>query len=113
MRGPGPVAEADTAGPYVNGNKARAKLGEVRADKDLHDRERGIRVAVNSVDGWFEDNLANHATTARAIEEGDVESAAMPWSRSPVSDRSRLSRRKGGAGRRNGRAGGSRSLRTK
>ena len=95
----------------MNGNEARAKLGEVLADNDLHDPERGIRVAVNSVDGWFEDNLANHATAVRATEEGDVEDAVMPWSRSSVSDRSRQSRRK--AGRVNGRAGGSRSLRKK
>jgi GntR family transcriptional regulator, galactonate operon transcriptional repressor len=81
--------------------------------RDRHDPERGIRVAVNSVDGWFEDNLANHAATARAIEGGDVKNAAMPWSTSLVSDRSRLSRRKAGAGRRNGPPGGSRSLRKK
>jgi hypothetical protein len=29
------------------------------------------------VDSGFEDKLANHAATARAIEEGDAESAAM------------------------------------
>jgi hypothetical protein len=31
----------------------------------------------HSVDGWFEDNVANHAATARAIEEHDAERAAM------------------------------------
>jgi len=33
-------------------------------------------VAVDSVDGWFEDNLANHAATARAIDDGDAEKRA-------------------------------------
>lgn len=32
-------------------------------------------VAVDGVDGWFEENLANHAATARAIEDGDANRA--------------------------------------
>ena len=32
-------------------------------------------VAVDSVDGWFEENLANHAAAARAIEEGNAKKA--------------------------------------
>lgn len=32
-------------------------------------------VAVDGVDGWFEENLANHAATARAIEDGDAKKA--------------------------------------
>jgi hypothetical protein len=62
------------------------------------------------VEGWFEGNLANHAaTTARAIGEGDVESAAMQQVVGP--HRSEMSRRM--AGRRNGRPGAFRSLRKK
>ena len=32
-------------------------------------------VAVDSVDGWFDGNLPNHAITARAIEEGNAKKA--------------------------------------
>ena len=53
-----------------------AAAGYLRRDR--HDPERGIRVAGNSVDSRFEDNLANHAPSACAIEEGDVEYPAMP-----------------------------------
>jgi hypothetical protein len=64
------------------------------------------------VEGWFEGNLANHAaTTARAIGEGDAESAVMQQVLGL--HRSELSRRMAGAGRRNGRPGAFRSLRKK
>jgi len=63
----------------------------------------------DSFDGWFEDNLANHAATARAIEEGD--SDKRRHGAGPRFQRSLLYRRKAGAGRRNGRPSGSRSLR--
>ena len=68
-------------------------------------------VAVDSVDGWFEDNLANHAATARAIEEGDAEKARHAMEQVLGFTRSKLSRRKAGAGRENGRPSGSRSPR--
>jgi GntR family galactonate operon transcriptional repressor len=32
-------------------------------------------VAVDSVDGWFDGNIPNHALTARAIEEGNAKKA--------------------------------------
>ena len=38
-------------------------------------------VAVDSVDGWFEDNLPNHASVARAIEERDVKKARKAMER--------------------------------
>jgi GntR family galactonate operon transcriptional repressor len=60
-------------------------------------------VAVDSVEGWYEDNLANHAAIARAIEEGDAEKARRAMEQVLVFTRSKLSRRKSGAGRRNGR----------
>ena len=68
-------------------------------------------VAVDSVDGWFEDNIANHAAVARAIEEGDAEKARHAMEQVLGFTQSRLSRRKAGAGRRNGRPSGSRNLR--
>ena len=67
-------------------------------------------VAVDSVDGWFEDNLANHAAAARAIEEGDAEKARHAMEQVLGFTRSKLSRRKAGAGGRNGRPGGSRTV---
>jgi hypothetical protein len=36
-----------------------------------------IRVAIDSVDGGFEDKLVNHAATARTIEDDDAENAAI------------------------------------
>jgi GntR family galactonate operon transcriptional repressor len=68
-------------------------------------------VAVDSVDGWFEENLANHAATARAIEEGDDKKARHAMEQVLGYTQSKLSRQKAGAGRRNGRASGPRSLR--
>ena len=67
-------------------------------------------VAVDSVDGWFEDNIANHAAVARAIEEGDTEKARHAMEQVLGFTQSRLSRRKAGAGGRNGRPGGSRTV---
>ena len=67
----------------------------------------------DSFDGWFEDNLANHAATARAIEEGDAEKSRHAMEQVPGFNRSKLYRREAGAGRRNGRPDGSRSLRKK
>jgi GntR family galactonate operon transcriptional repressor len=68
-------------------------------------------VAVDSVDGWFEDNLPNHAATARAIEEGDVNKARNAMEQVLGFTQSKLSRQKVDAGRRNGRPGGPRDLR--
>jgi len=67
----------------------------------------------HSFDGWFEDNLANHAATARAIEEGDAEKSRHAMEQVLGFNRSKLYRRKAGAGRWNGGPGGSRSLRKK
>lgn len=66
-------------------------------------------VAVDSVDGWFEDNIANHADVAVAIEEGDTEKARHAMEQVLGFTHSQLSRRKAGAGRRTGRPGGSRT----
>jgi GntR family galactonate operon transcriptional repressor len=68
-------------------------------------------VAVDSVEGWFEDNLPNHASTARAIEEGNAEKARKCMERVLGYTRSKLSRRNAGAGRRQGRPGGPRDSR--
>jgi len=67
-------------------------------------------VAVDSVDGWFEDNIANHAAVAGAIEEGHTEEARHAMEQLLGFTRSKLSRREAGAGRRNGRPGGSRTV---
>ena len=56
-------------------------------------------VAVDSVDGWFEDNVANHAATARAIDEGDADKARHAMEQVLGFTQSKLSRRKAGAGR--------------
>ena len=48
--------------------------------------------------------------TARVIEEGDAERNRHVMQQVLGFNRSKLSRRKAGAGRRNGRPGGSRSL---
>jgi len=66
-------------------------------------------VAVDSVEGWFEDNIANHAAVARAIEEGDAEKARHAMEQVLGLTHSRLSRRKAGAGSHGGRPGGSRT----
>ena len=67
-------------------------------------------VAVDSIDGWFEDNVANHAAAARAIEEGDTEKARHAMEQLLGFTRAKLSRRKAGAGRRIGRPAGSRAM---
>ena len=67
-------------------------------------------VAVDSVEGWFEDNLANHAATARAIEEGDAEKARHAMEQVLGFTHSSCLAVNAGAGRRDGRLGGSRNL---
>ena len=51
-------------------------------------------VAVDSVDGWFEENLPNHATTARAIEEGDAKKARRAMEQVLGYTQTKLSNRK-------------------
>ena len=67
-------------------------------------------VAVDSVGGWFEGNLPNHAITARAIEARDAEKARDAMEQLIGYTRSRLSKQQGGA-RRGGRLGGPSVLR--
>jgi GntR family galactonate operon transcriptional repressor len=67
-------------------------------------------VAVDSVDGWFDANLANHAATVRAIEEGDARKARKAMERVIGYTQSRLSNLNVGTGRRAGRPSGSRDL---
>jgi GntR family galactonate operon transcriptional repressor len=64
----------------------------------------------NYLEGWFEGNIGNHAAVARAIEEGDAKKARHAMEQVLGFTHSRLSRRQAGAGRRNGRPGGSRSV---
>ena len=68
-------------------------------------------VAVDSVDGWFEGNLPNHAATARAIEEGDAKKARNAMERVLGYTQSKLSEQNVGHRRRNGRLNGPRDLR--
>ena len=68
-------------------------------------------VAVDSVDGWFEENLANHAAAARAIEEGNAKKARTAMEQVLGYTHSKLSRKNGGAVRRDTRLSGTRSLR--
>jgi GntR family galactonate operon transcriptional repressor len=68
-------------------------------------------VAVDSVDGWFEDNLPNHATTARAIEDGDAIKARNAMEQVLGYTQSKLSNQKNGAGHRVGRLNGPRGRR--
>jgi GntR family galactonate operon transcriptional repressor len=67
-------------------------------------------VAVDSVEGWYEDNIANHAAAARAIEEGDAEKARHAMEQVLGFTRSNLSRRMARAGRGKGRTRGSRTV---
>ncbi|PSO14280.1 GntR family transcriptional regulator [Bradyrhizobium sp. MOS003] len=60
-------------------------------------------VAVDSVGGWFDDNLQNHAVVARAIEEGDAKKARKAMERVISLTQSKLSRPSAGARHRNGR----------
>ena len=68
-------------------------------------------VAVDSVDGWFEGNLPNHAATARAIEEGDAKKARNAMEQVLGYTQSKLSNLNVGAGHRNGRLRSPRDLR--
>ena len=68
-------------------------------------------VAVDSIDGWFEDNLPNHAATARAIEEGDAEKARHAMEQVLGFTQTKLSKQKVGAGHRNSRPNRPRKLR--
>jgi GntR family transcriptional regulator, galactonate operon transcriptional repressor len=70
-------------------------------------------VAVDSIDGWFEGNLPNHAATARAIDEGDAEKARKAMQQVLGFTQSKLSQQNAGASRRNGRLNGTRDLRQK
>lgn len=63
-------------------------------------------VAVDSVDGWFEGNLPNHAATARAIEEGNASKARGAMEQVLAYTQAKLSRQKAGAGRRGSRPRG-------
>jgi GntR family galactonate operon transcriptional repressor len=68
-------------------------------------------VAVDSVDGWFEENLPNHATTARAIEEGNAKKARRAMEQVLGYTQTKLSRREVSASRRDRRPSGPRNLR--
>jgi GntR family transcriptional regulator, galactonate operon transcriptional repressor len=68
-------------------------------------------VAVDSVDGWFAGNLANHAAVAHAIEEGNAKKARHAMEQVLGFTQSRLSNLKVGAGHRNGRSSGPRNPR--
>lgn len=57
-------------------------------------------VAVDSVDGWFEGNLPNHAATARAIGEGDAGKARKAMEQVIGYTGSKLSKQKAAARRR-------------
>jgi GntR family galactonate operon transcriptional repressor len=61
-------------------------------------------VAVDSVDGWFEGNLANHAATARAIEEGDAKKARSAMEQVLGYTQSKLAKQNAGARQRDSRA---------
>ena len=66
-------------------------------------------VAVDSVDGWFDGNLPNHAAIARAIEERDVTKARKAMEQVLGYTQAHLSKPKVGARRRAGRPGGRRT----
>ena len=68
-------------------------------------------VAVDSVDGWFDDNLPNHAATARAIEEGDAKKARNAMEQVLGYTQSKLSSLNAGAGHRERRLRGPRDRR--
>jgi GntR family galactonate operon transcriptional repressor len=70
-------------------------------------------VAVDSVDGWFEDNVPNHAATARAIEEGDARKARSAMEQVVGYTQSKLARQNSGAKRPKGRAGDAYDLRAR
>jgi GntR family transcriptional regulator, galactonate operon transcriptional repressor len=85
--------------------------GAGHSRRDRHDPERGIVVAVDSIDGWLKDKLANHAATGPRHRRRRRRKSRHPMEQVHGFKRSKLSRRKAGAGRRNGLPGGSRSLR--
>jgi GntR family galactonate operon transcriptional repressor len=58
-------------------------------------------VAVDSIDGWFEGNVPNHAATARAIDEGDAKKARKAMEQVLGYTHSKLSSPNAGAGHRN------------
>jgi GntR family galactonate operon transcriptional repressor len=68
-------------------------------------------VAVDSIAGWFDDNIPNHAATARAIEEGDANKARKAMERVVGYTQSKLVRKNVGTVRRGARLSGTRSLR--
>lgn len=63
-------------------------------------------VAVDSVDGWFDGNIPNHAATARAIEERDAKKARKAMERVLSYTQTRLSRQKVRTARKTGRPNG-------
>lgn len=60
-------------------------------------------VAVDRVDGWFKDNVPNHAAAARAIEEGNAKKARAAMERVLGFTQSKLAKRKRQATRSEGR----------
>jgi GntR family transcriptional regulator, galactonate operon transcriptional repressor len=62
-------------------------------------------VAVDSVHGWFEDNIPNHAAVARAIEEGSAKKARNAMERVLSYTQSHLAKRNRRAKHRKGRRG--------
>jgi len=68
-------------------------------------------VAVDSIAGWFEENIANHAAAARAIEEGDAKRAREAMEQVLGYTHSKLSRKSAGSVRRAARPSGTRSVR--
>ena len=68
-------------------------------------------VAVDSVDGWFDGNLPNHAITARAIEEGNAKKARLAMEQVLGFTQSKLSSLNVGAGHLDGRLRGPRDRR--
>ncbi len=68
-------------------------------------------VAVDSIAGWFQDNLPNHAATARAIEEGNAKNSRKAMERVLGYTHSKLAGKNIGAVRRGARPSGTRNLR--
>lgn len=68
-------------------------------------------VAVDSVDGWFEANIPNHAAVARAIQRGDAKKARQAMEQVLGFTQANLSGQMNGARRRPGRSTRSRNAR--
>ncbi|MGT2436216.1 FadR/GntR family transcriptional regulator [Bradyrhizobium betae] len=68
-------------------------------------------VAVDSIAGWFDENVANHAATARAIDDGDEKRARHAMEQVLGYTHSKLARKNAGAVRRAARTSGTRSPR--